>query len=81
MGVVTAGDVARYIERRGVGWESEPVVTVMTEDACATAPNALASVVLAEMKEYGIMAMPVLNDEDKLVGMVHLHDILRAGVR
>jgi arabinose-5-phosphate isomerase len=31
------------------------------------------------METYGIMAMPVLDREDRLVGIVHLHDLLRAG--
>jgi arabinose-5-phosphate isomerase len=31
------------------------------------------------METYGIMAMPVLDHEDRLVGIVHLHDLLRAG--
>jgi arabinose-5-phosphate isomerase len=81
IGVITAGDVARYVERRGQGWDSEPVSTVMTEDACVTTPQALASVTLNQMQEVGIMAMPVINGDHELVGMVHLHDILRAGVR
>ena len=29
---------------------------------------------------FPIMAMPVLNAEQTLVGVVHLHDLLRAGV-
>jgi len=32
------------------------------------------------MEQFGIMAMPVLNDEDRIVGVVHLHDLMRAGV-
>jgi CBS domain-containing protein len=32
------------------------------------------------MQQHGIMAMPVLDDESRLVGMVHLHDLMRAGV-
>jgi len=31
------------------------------------------------METHGIMAMPVLNAQEQLVGIVHLHDLLRAG--
>jgi arabinose-5-phosphate isomerase len=31
------------------------------------------------METFGIMAMPVLNDAGVLVGVIHLHDLLRAG--
>ena len=32
------------------------------------------------METHGIMAMPVIGDDDRLVGVVHLHDLLRARV-
>jgi CBS domain-containing protein len=32
------------------------------------------------MQQFGVMAMPVTDDDARLVGMVHLHDLMRAGV-
>jgi arabinose-5-phosphate isomerase len=32
------------------------------------------------METHGIMAMPVLDDAERVVGVVHLHDLLRARV-
>jgi CBS domain-containing protein len=32
------------------------------------------------MARFGILARPGLDDTDRLVGVVHLHDLLRAGV-
>jgi arabinose-5-phosphate isomerase len=40
----------------------------------------LGSAVVRRMEMAGIMAMPVLDAQDALVGVVHLHDLLRAGV-
>ena len=31
------------------------------------------------MERHGIMALPVLDEGEKVVGMVHLHDLMRAG--
>jgi arabinose-5-phosphate isomerase len=31
------------------------------------------------MERHGIMALPVLDGGQKLVGMVHLHDLMKAG--
>jgi arabinose-5-phosphate isomerase len=31
------------------------------------------------MEQRGIMAMPVVDDGGHLVGVVHLHDLMRAG--
>jgi arabinose-5-phosphate isomerase len=38
----------------------------------------LASAVVFLMEKHGIMAMPVLGADDRLVGVVHLHDLMRA---
>jgi CBS domain-containing protein len=32
------------------------------------------------METNGVMAMPVLDDDERLAGVVHLHDLMRARV-
>jgi arabinose-5-phosphate isomerase len=32
------------------------------------------------METHGIIAMPVLDAGDRVVGVIHLHDLMRAGV-
>jgi arabinose-5-phosphate isomerase len=43
--------------------------------------NTKATTALLQMEQYQIMAMPVVDENDKLAGMLHLHDLLDAGVR
>jgi arabinose-5-phosphate isomerase len=31
------------------------------------------------MEQHGIISMPVLDDAQRVVGVVHLHDLMRAG--
>jgi arabinose-5-phosphate isomerase len=31
------------------------------------------------MEQHGIMAMPVLAEDGTIIGVVHLHDLMRAG--
>ena len=31
------------------------------------------------MERHGIMALPVVESDGKVVGVVHLHDLMRAG--
>ena len=77
-GVVTAGDLARLLEReRDV--LSVPVQSVMTESPRLALDHELGSAVVHRMEKYGIMAMPVTDTEHRLVGVVHLHDLMRAG--
>ena len=77
-GVVTAGDLTRVLERR------DDVLSVAVADIMTTAPRVaneddLGSAVVHRMETHGIMAMPVINGDGKLVGVVHLHDLMRAG--
>ncbi len=78
-GVVSAGDLARLLERSGDPF-AVPIVDVMTRTPHMARADELASGVVFRMEHFGIMAMPVLNTAMKLVGIVHLHDLLRAGV-
>jgi CBS-domain-containing membrane protein len=32
------------------------------------------------MENHGIIAMPVVDSSERIVGVVHLHDLMRAGV-
>ncbi len=78
VGVVTAGDLTRLMERTD-RFLDIPVGEVMTRTAKATTPDELAGAAVRVMEQHGIMAMPVLDGGKKVVGMVHLHDLMRAG--
>lgn len=78
-GVVTAGDLARLLER-GADPFSVPAADIMTRTPRTARADELASGVVYRMERMGIMAMPVLDASERLVGVVHLHDLLRAGV-
>jgi CBS domain-containing protein len=56
------------------------VERIMTRQPRSARSGELASAVTYRMEFNGIMAMPVLADGDRLVGVVHLHDLLRARV-
>ena len=79
VGVVTTGDLARLMGRRD-DFLAVPVAEVMTKSPKTTNAGTLAGAAVHLMESYGIMALPVLGEAGELVGMVHLHDLLRAGV-
>jgi len=56
-----------------------PVGQVMTKTPKATTPEELAGAAVRVMEQHGIMALPVLDGGRKVVGMVHLHDLMKAG--
>jgi arabinose-5-phosphate isomerase len=77
-GVVTAGDLTRLMERTDTFLDI-PVGDVMTKTPKATTADELASAAVSLMERHGIMALPVLDGDDKIVGIVHLHDLMKAG--
>jgi arabinose-5-phosphate isomerase len=77
-GVVTAGDLTRLMEQTADFLERR-VCDVMTRQPKTAAADELAAVAVQRMEQFGIMALPVLDGGRKVVGMVHLHDLMRAG--
>jgi arabinose-5-phosphate isomerase len=76
---VTAGDFTRLMERERDVFEV-PVNRVMNRTPKTARADELGSAVVFRMEKFGIMAMPVLDADERVVGMVHLHDLMRAGV-
>ena len=75
-GILTDGDTRRLlVSGKKVEWVSE----AMTRNPLTTHKEALAASVLKDLNDRKITHMFVLEDK-KPVGLVHLHDILRAGV-
>lgn len=77
-GVVTAGDLTRLMERTD-RFLDMPVGDVMTKTPKATKPEELAGTAVSLMERHGIMALPVLDGGERVVGVVHLHDLMKAG--
>ncbi|OLD05883.1 MAG: D-arabinose 5-phosphate isomerase [Gemmatimonadetes bacterium 13_1_40CM_3_69_22] len=78
VGVVTAGDLTRLMEKTDQFLDL-PVGKVMTQTPKATTPDELAGAAVRVMEQHGIMALPVLDGGRKVVGIVHLHDLMKAG--
>lgn len=77
-GVVTAGDLTRLLERQA-DILSISVANVMTTTPRMAEADELGSAVVHRMETHGIMAMPVIDRDGTLVGVIHLHDLMRAG--
>ena len=78
LGVVTSGDLARLMEREEHFFPIA-VSDVMTTTPRTAEPDQLAAAAVGVMERAGVMALPVVDDGGRLVGMVHLHDLMRAG--
>ncbi len=79
VGVVTAGDLTRLMERGG-DFLRVPVTEVMTGTPKVAHLGELGSAAVHRMETHGVMALPVVDEERRLHGIVHLHDLMRSGV-
>jgi arabinose-5-phosphate isomerase len=78
LGVVTTGDLTRLMEREE-HFLAVAVSLVMTTSPRKARADELAASAVGTMERFGIMALPVVDEHDHVVGMVHLHDLMRAG--
>lgn len=80
IGVITAGDLTRFADGRPDFLE-RPVSDAMNVDPTTIGPDVLAAEAVGVLESRGIMALPVVDDDGRLSGMVHLHDLLASGLR
>lgn len=76
LGVITDGDLRRHMSAELIGRKASEV---MTEGALSINPGMLASVALGIMNVRAITNIFVTKD-NRPVGILHIHDCLRAGV-
>ncbi len=79
LGLFTDGDLRRAIDQ-GLHIQNATIDEAMTSNPQRVHPGMLAAEALYIMETRKITALIVVDDDDHPVGVVHLHDILRAGV-
>lgn len=79
VGIVTDGDLRRILTK-GITDLNVAVMEVMTADPKSVHPETLAVDALNLMEENKITMLPVVDEENIPVGMLHMHDLIDAGV-
>jgi len=79
-GVFTDGDLRRVLDHGEINVRSINIADVMTRNCKSTRSDSLAAETLAMMQQHKINALPVVDDSNKLIGAMNMHDLLRAGV-
>lgn len=77
LGIVTDGDLRRGLER-GLA-TGQTAGDLMTPNPQTISPSALAVEAFQWMEAASITSL-VVSEEDKYLGLIHLHDILREGI-
>ena len=77
IGIITDGDLRRHLDASLFGRQAHEV---MTRDPRTTRAGILAAEALGVMNDKKITSLFVVDDEHRPVGILHLHDCLRAGI-
>ncbi len=78
IGIITDGDLRRLIEKRRDFWKFR-ARDLMTPNPIVVKTGMMAADVFNVMKIYAINQIVVVDSENRPIGMVHLHDLLKAG--
>ncbi len=78
-GVFTDGDLRRVLDQ-GIDVRTAKIAEVMTRGGKSITAGQLAAEAVALMEKHKITAVLVKDEQQHLIGVVHMHDLLRAGV-
>ena len=79
IGIFTDGDLRRTLDKK-VDVHAVYMRDVMTPHGKSVPASALAAEAVHLMEVHRITALPVTDEEGKLIGALNVHDLLRAGV-
>lgn len=82
-GIFTDGDLRRSLQKHGANTLSSTMQELMTKTARWITPHNLAWEAMKQMEgdqKNAITVLPVLEDNQKVVGLIKLHDIVQSGL-
>lgn len=79
VGIYTDGDLRRTLDR-GLDVHATPIASVMAKQPKVIAPGTLAAEAVKIMQDFSITTLVVRDEDRRVTGLLHMHDLLRAGV-
>jgi len=79
VGIFTDGDLRRAIDR-GIDIHKCPIDDIMTRNCRTIKPGTMAAEALRIMEDNKITVLVAVNEDGQPVGVIHTHDLLKAGV-
>lgn len=79
LGILTDGDLRRLLQR-GIDAYNLCIDDIMTKDPKYTTQDVMAVEAIKVMNTFNITAMPVLDEDDVVVGIIRLQEILNEGI-
>jgi arabinose-5-phosphate isomerase len=83
IGIITDGDLRRYFQSHGqIDVRKVIAKDLFSKNPKTTTADTLAIDALHHMEDTlpKVMQLPVLGERNTVIGMIHLHDIVKAGI-
>ncbi len=78
LGIFTDGDLRRSLDQN-MNLHQTPITQMMTKNCITISKNTLAAEALQIMEQHKITSL-VITEDQKPLGIIHMHDLLRAGI-
>jgi arabinose-5-phosphate isomerase len=78
VGILTDGDLRRLFKGK-TSLEQTLTGQVMTQEPKSILPEVLASEALEMMEQFLITVLPIVDAQKRVLGILHLHDLLGKG--
>jgi len=79
VGIITDGDLRRFVQRGG-DFNRDRAKDVMTKNPKTITADRLAMEALKLMEDYKITVLIVVDEQNRPIGIIHIHDIMRGEV-
>ena len=79
-GIITDGDLRRLLERT-LDIKDLHAIDIMTKNPKVMKSHYLASFALQQMENFKITVLIIIDDDNRPVGIVHLHDLINLGLK
>lgn len=79
LGIITDGDLRRMLEKN-IPLDSVTAKEIMTVSPKTIPADVLAVAALDRMRHYDITQLLVVSGDEKYLGIIHLHDLIREGL-
>jgi arabinose-5-phosphate isomerase len=78
-GIITDGDLRRFLQQGG-DFSNTTAGSLASHDPKLIGPDELAAKAVEMMERYSITTLVVADTTERIVGVVHLHDLLKHGI-
>jgi arabinose-5-phosphate isomerase len=79
LGIYTDGDLRRTLAKK-LDFNATPIRNVMSANPRRISPDSLAAEAVQVMEQHNISQILVVDEQNKLVGALNMHDLLHAKV-